>query len=155
MKTAEEMKKRVIKRLGRRAARKEGFSLMEIMIVIALIALFAVLVGPNVIEMFTSGQEDAARVQIKQVEQALKLYYRNCGRYPSTAQGLNSLISKTSSCKRWKKVLDGDTIPEDPWGSDYLYFSPGVRGDHEYELISKGKDAEDESDDITSFTKGE
>lgn len=142
-------------RMRRQGKGEAGFSLLEIMIVIALIALFAILVGPAVIDMFTEGQEEAARVQIKQFEQGLKLYYRNCGRYPNTTEGLNALISPTADCKKWKPTIDTDVVPEDPWGNEYLYYSPGVRSNNEYEVISRGQNIDDESDDITSYTRAE
>ena len=139
----------------RKTRDEEGFSLLEIMIVIALIALFAILVGPPVLDMFAQGQGDAALVQIKQLEQSVKLYYRNCGRYPTTAQGLEALITPSTDCKRWRKTLDTDAIPDDPWGNAYLYYSPGVRSQNDFEIISRGSNTDDDSDDVTSFTRPE
>jgi general secretion pathway protein G len=136
---------------SRRARQESGFSILEIMIVIALIALLAAVVAPNVIGLFSSGQQDVARTEIKMFETGLKLFYRNCGRYPSTAEGLEALVTPVQSCSKWKKVLDADEIKKDPWDRPYRYTSPGVRSGKEYEIVSTGQNAEDESDDITSF----
>lgn len=128
-------------------------TLIEIMIVIAILGLLAAIVGVNVMGNLEEGRRQTAQTQIKSFETALKLYNRDCAKYPSTAEGLNSLIAKPASCARWKPYMEGTTIPNDPWGNPYEYFHPGTHG-QEMEIISKGKDAQlNTQDDVVSWSQ--
>ena len=134
----------------RAAAREEGLTLIEIMIVITILGLLAAVITVNVMGNLEDGRRAAATDQIGQFKTALQLYNRDCGKYPTTAEGLNALITKTS-CPRWKPYMSESTIPADPWGNAYEYFSPGTHG-HEIEIVSKGKDGElNTADDVVSW----
>lgn len=136
-----------------RTARQDGMTLIEIMIVVAILGLLAAIVGINVIGQLQEGRIGAAKSQIKSFETGLKLYNRDCGKYPSTAEGLNALITKPGSCARWKPYLDQQTIPLDPWSNPYEYFYPGTHG-QEIEIISKGPDGSlNTQDDVVSWNQ--
>lgn len=131
---------------------QSGMTLIEIMIVIAILGLLTSIVGVAVMRNLETGRQGAAQTQIKQFDTALKLYNRDCGKYPSTAEGLNALVSKPGSCPRWKPYLEVSVIPNDPWGNPYEYFHPGTHG-QEVEIISKGKDGSlNTQDDVVSWS---
>jgi general secretion pathway protein G len=133
------------------AAHEEGLTLIEIMIVIAILGMLAAIIGVNVLARFEEAKVQTTQSQIKDLESALKLYYRDCSKYPSTAEGLQSLVTKPASCPRWKKYLDAESVPRDAWDNQYEYFNPGTHG-HEMEIISKGKDAElNTADDVVNW----
>lgn len=121
-----------------------GFTLIEIMVVIVILALLAALVGPRLIGRTDDAKITDAKVQIRNLETALKLYKMDNGSYPSTEQGLSSLVQKPVTGLVPKNYKDGGylesrSVPKDPWGSDYLYLSPGEQGD--YDLCSLGGDS--------------
>ncbi|MBC8019268.1 MAG: type II secretion system major pseudopilin GspG [Verrucomicrobia bacterium] len=135
-----------------------GFTLIEIMVVIVILAMLAAIVGPKLMGRTDDAKVTDARVQIKNVETALKFYKLDNGVYPSTEQGLNALISKPTVGVIPKSYKDGGyleskKVPKDPWGNDYLYVSPGEHGD--YDLFSYGTDGAKGGDgkdaDITSW----
>ena len=135
-----------------------GFTLIEIMEVIVILAMLAALVGPKLMGRTDDAKITDARVQIKNIETALKLYKLDTGSYPSTEQGLGALVSKPTVGVIPKNYKDGGYLeskkmPKDPWGNDYLYVSPGEHGD--YDLFSYGsdgaKDGEGKNADITSW----
>jgi general secretion pathway protein G len=120
-----------------------GFTLIELMVVIVILSLLAVLVGPKLIGRTDDAKIADAKVQIKNLETALKLYKLDNGNYPATEQGLSSLVTKPTVGqipKNYKAegYLDNKNVPKDPWGNDYIYLSPGEHGD--YDLSSLGAD---------------
>ena len=137
---------------------RAGFTLIEIMVVIVILALLAALVGPKLMGRTDDAKVTDARVQIKNIETALKLYKLDNGTYPGTDQGLNALIAKPTVGvipKNYKEggYLESRKLPKDPWGNDYLYVSPGEHGD--YDLFSYGSDGakggDGKNSDITSW----
>ena len=136
-----------------RTSRHDGMTLIEIMIVISILGLLIAIVGVNVIQNLQEGRIGAAGTQIKSFETAMKLYNRDCGKFPSTAEGLNALITRPGNCPRWKPYLDQQVIPVDPWGNPYEYFHPGTHG-QELEIISKGPDGNlNTQDDVVSWNQ--
>lgn len=124
-------------------ANKRGFTLIEIMVVIVILALLAALVGPKLMGRTDDAKITDARVQIKNIETALKLYKLDNGNFPTTEQGLQALVTKPAVGVIPKNYKDGGyleskKVPKDPWGNDYLYISPGEHGD--YDLFSYGAD---------------
>ena len=122
---------------------KRGFTLIEIMVVIVILALLAALVGPKIIGRSEDAKIADAKVQIRNMESALKLYKLDSGIYPSTEQGLQALVIKPATGqipKNYKEggYLESKQVPKDPWGNDYIYLSPGEHGD--YDLCSLGAD---------------
>ncbi|MEI8354756.1 MAG: type II secretion system major pseudopilin GspG [Deltaproteobacteria bacterium] len=120
-----------------------GFTLIEIMVVIVILSLLAILVGPKIIGRTDDAKIADAKVQIRNLESALKLYKLDNGVFPSTEQGLTALITKPTTGvipKNFREggYLEASTAPKDPWGNEYLYLSPGEHGD--YDLHSFGTD---------------
>ena len=137
---------------------RKGFTLIEIMGVIVILALLAALVGPKLMGRTDDAKITDAKVQIKNMETALKLYKLDSGSYPTTEQGLSALVAKPTVGvipKSYKEegYLESKKVPKDPWGSDYLYLSPGEHGD--YDIYSFGADGvkggEGKNADITSW----
>lgn len=120
-----------------------GFTLIELMVVIAILALLAALVGPKIIGRSDDAKIESAKVQIRNMETGLKLYKLDNGNYPATEQGLEALVTKPTVGtipQKWKEggYLEQKEVPKDPWGNPYLYLSPGEHGD--YDLCSQGAD---------------
>ncbi|WP_298433844.1 type II secretion system major pseudopilin GspG [Geobacter sp.] len=120
-----------------------GFTLIEIMVVIAILALLAALVAPRLIGRSEDAKIADAKVQIKNLETALKLYKLDNGVYPSTEQGLAALVAKPTvgvipKNYREEGYVESKKVPQDPWGNDFVYLSPGEHGD--YDLCSYGAD---------------
>jgi len=124
-----------------RVRRPGGFTLIELMVVIMILGVLAALVVPRVMSRPDEARAIAARQDIAQVMQALKLYRLDNGRYPTTEQGLQALVSRPSSgpaAENWKSYLD--KLPKDPWGRPYQFLSPGVKG--EIDVFSLGADGQ-------------
>jgi general secretion pathway protein G len=135
-----------------------GFTLIEIMVVIVILAMLAALVGPKLMGRTDDAKIKTTGIQLKGLESALKLYKLDNGTYPSTEQGLGALVTKPTVGvipKSYKDggYLDSKAVPKDAWGNDYLYVSPGEHGD--YDLFSYGSDGakggEGKNADITSW----
>ena len=113
-----------------------GFTLIEIMVVIVILALLAALVGPKIIGRSDDAKIADVKVQIRNLETALKLYKLDNGLYPLTEQGLAALVTKPTVGvipKNYKAegYLESKKIPQDPWGNDYVFISPGANGDYD------------------------
>lgn len=122
---------------------QHGFTFIEIMVVVAILAILAALVVPRIMGRTDDAKRTAAKVQIRNIEGALQLYKLDNGVYPSTEQGLKALVEKPSVGvvpKKWKLGGYIQKLPEDPWGNSYKYLSPSPKGD--YEIASLGTDGE-------------
>lgn len=120
-----------------------GFTLIEIMVVIVILALLAALVVPKLVGRSDDARVVDAKVQIRNLETALKLYKLDNGVYPSTEQGLQALVARPTAGEiprnyRSEGYLEGTRIPQDPWGHNFIYLSPGEHGD--YDISSWGAD---------------
>jgi len=140
---------------------KKGFTFIELMAVIVILSILALLVMPKIFGRVEEAKATTALIQIKNLEAALRLFYLDNGFYPSTEQGLSSLVEKPATGRtpqHWRDggYLESRTIPKDPWGTDYVYLSPGTNGD-EYEIISYGADGKEGGEktdaDISSTIK--
>ncbi len=126
-----------------------GMTLIEIMVVITILGLIATVVTVNVLDRLDEAKVSTARTQIKSLEQALDQYRRDNGYYPGTEQGLQALVEKPSVGripKRYPSKGYIKKIPQDPWGCDYIYASPGTQG-NDYEITSLGSDCAEGGDD--------
>jgi len=125
--------------------RQSGFTLIEIMVVLVIIAILGALIGPQILGRVDEARVTAAEQDIRALGTALDLYRMDNFRYPTTDQGLEALVSKPDdpSVRNWKPegYLKSRTVPKDPWGSDYLYLQPGTRGGA-YDLYSLGADGQ-------------
>ena len=125
----------------RRRGAHAGFTLIELMVVLVIIGVLAALIVPNVLERADDARITAARTDVNNVMQALKLYRLDNQRYPTTDQGLQALITKPTTepvPPNWKPYLE--KLPNDPWGRPYQYLNPGVKG--EIDVMSFGADGQ-------------
>lgn len=124
-----------------RRARAAGFTLIEIMVVLVIIGVLAALIAPNVLDRASDAKVTAARTDVNNLMQALKLYKLDNQRFPSSEQGLEALVRKPAAGPtppNWKPYLD--KLPNDPWGRPYQYLNPGVKG--EIDVFSLGADGQ-------------
>ena len=123
--------------------RQQGFTLIEIMVVVIIIGLLAGLVGTTVISRLETARVDAAKTDLRTIEMALRMYRADNFGYPTTEMGLLALVEEPfgSDAPNWNAdgYLDDDKVPVDPWGIEYQYLSPGPDGS-DYELYSLGAD---------------
>jgi general secretion pathway protein G len=124
---------------------RKGFTLIELMIVIVIIGILATLLIPRIMERPEEARRIKAKMDIKTIESALKLYKIDSGTYPTTEQGLEALVKKPETSplpKKWREggYLEG-SVPNDPWGNPFYYTSPGPDG-RDYEIISYGNDGQ-------------
>lgn len=131
-----------------------GFTLIELLVVLVILGMLAGLVGPRVMKYVGESKSKTARLQIEELAAAIDLYHLDVGNYPSTDQGLQSLIEAPADLLRWRgPYLRKTNIPKDPWGYDYQYRSPGEHGP--FDLISLGADnregGSEENQDINSW----
>jgi general secretion pathway protein G len=121
--------------------KQRGFTLIELMVVLAIIGVLAALIVPNVLGRADDARITAARTDVGNLMQALKLYKLDNQRFPTTEQGLNALILKPTTEPvpvNWKPYLD--KLPSDPWGRPYQYLNPGIKG--EVDVLSFGADGQ-------------
>lgn len=133
--------------------RQRGFTLVELLVVLAILALLAGLVGPQVLNQLGGAKSKSAAVQIRDLEQALEIYHLDVGRFPNSEEGLQALVRQPSGVSGWNgPYLRRGELPEDPWGNDYEYRYPGENA--EYDIISYGADGtpggEGENADVTN-----
>ena len=122
---------------------QRGFTFVEIMVVVAILAILAAIVVPRIMGRTGEAKITAAKVQMRNIEGALKLYKLDTGKYPPTEHGLEALVTKPTSGKvpkNWRKGGYLQAVPKDPWGTSFVYLSPGVHDD--YDLVSNGSDGE-------------
>lgn len=124
--------------LRRRCCRQAGFTLLELLVVVAIIGLLAGYVGPRYFAQIGKSERQTAVAQIQAFEKALDQYRLDTGRYPRTEQGLAALVTRPESEPKWNGPYLQKDPPADPWGNAYVYRSPGEK--YEYELASYAKD---------------
>jgi general secretion pathway protein G len=119
-----------------------GFTLIEILVVITIIAMIMSLVGPRVLNYLGESKVKAAKIQIQSFGSALDLFNLDTGRYPNSGEGLNALVQSPGSIQSWNgPYLKGGVVPNDPWGKPYVYRSPGEHGP--YDIMSYGADGQE------------
>lgn len=126
--------------------REEGFTLLEIIVVVFILSLLAAIVAPRIIGRTDDARIEATKVQIKNLETALKLFKMDNGFYPDTQQGLEALVEKPATGRIPQKYKEGGyleqrKVPLDPWGNPYVYVSPGLNED--YDILSYGADGKE------------
>jgi general secretion pathway protein G len=128
------MRRDILKRVA-------GFTLIELMVVLVIIGVLAALIVPNVLDRADDARVTAARTDVNNLMQALKLYKLDNQRYPTADQGLQALVTKPTAGaipRNWKPYLE--KLPADPWGNQYQYVNPGVKG--EIDVYSLGADGQ-------------
>jgi general secretion pathway protein G len=151
------LKSEMSRPVGARASRRReaGYTLLELLIVIAILGVLAALVGPQLIKYLGRAKTDTARLQLEQIATSLDLYRLDVGHYPTQQEGLNALITAPPTEKNWAGpyVKKARTL-SDPWGNPVRYVIPGQHG--EYDLYSLGADdaegGEGENADVTGWS---
>lgn len=141
-------KQRWVGTLGRRPADKlarhgeQGFTLVEMLVVITIIGLIMGLIGPRVLNYLGESKVKAAKIQIQSFASALDLFNLDAGRYPSSTEGLAALVRRPPGFAAWNgPYLKGGAVPNDPWGNPYVYRAPGERA--AFNIVSLGSDGQE------------
>ena len=124
-----------------RLRRAAGFTLIELMVVLVIIGVLAALIVPNVLDRADDARVTAARTDVNNLMQALKLYKLDNQRYPTAEQGLQALLAKPTAAPvpgNWRPYVE--KLPNDPWGRAYQYLNPGIKG--EVDVMSLGADGQ-------------
>ena len=133
---------------------QSGFTLLELLVVLGIIAMLAGIVGPQVMKHMGESKTKAAKVQIEDLAAALDMYKLDLGKYPTSEQGLAALIESPDGANRWSgPYLRKAKMPLDPWQQEYHYASPGEHG--KFDLFTLGADGQEggegEDQDIASW----
>lgn len=133
---------------------EQGFTLLELLVVLGIIALLAGIVGPQVMKHMGASKTKAAKVQVEDLSAALDMYKLDVGKYPTSEQGLQSLVEKPADSNNWNgPYLRKSKVPQDPWMQDYHYVYPGEHG--KFDLYTLGADnkegGEGEEQDINNW----
>lgn len=121
-----------------------GFTLLEILVVIAILGLLIGLVAPAALRQLGGAKNSIARQSIERLSAIMDLYRLDTGNYPSTEQGVRALVARPSGVVGWNgPYIKGDQVPVDPWNNPYVYRMPSTRGGHDYDLCSRGPNARD------------
>lgn len=130
-----------------------GFTLLELLVVVAIIALLVGYVAPRYFSQVGKSEIGVAKAQMDALQKALDQFRLDVGQYPSTEFGLAALVTRPPNASKWNGPYLAKAVPPDPWGKPYIYKAPGERGD--YDLMSYGKDGQPggsgENADITNY----
>lgn len=136
--------------------RSQGFTLLELLVVIVIIGLLAGLVAPRYFDQVSKSNTKIAKAQINSLEKALDQYRLDVGTYPNTELGLGALDTRPQNLEKWDGPYLKKSVPPDPWGHPYVYKFPGDHG-VDYDLSSLGSDGQvggtGEATDVTSWTR--
>lgn len=140
-------------KFAHRARQEDGFTLVELLVVLVILVLLASIIGPQVIGYLGSSKSKTAQIQIESLVTSLELFHVDVGRYPTTSEGLDALVKSSTSIKGWNgPYLTKGDVPQDPWGAPYKYESPGKT--KPFEIFSLGADGKeggsDEDADVRS-----
>jgi len=120
--------------------REAGFTLLEMLVVVAILGMLVGLVAPTVLRQLSGARTSIAIQSIERLSTVLDIYKLDIGSYPTTEQGLQALVVQPGSVPRWNgPYLKGDTTPVDAWGKPYIYKSPSTRSGRAYDLCSHGE----------------
>lgn len=118
-----------------------GFTLLELLVVVAIIGLLAAYVGPKYYSQVGKSEQSVAKSQVEAFSRALGTYRLDVGTFPTTEEGLGALLTKPAAATKWNGPYLDKAVPMDPWGRPYVYRSPGERGG-DFEIESYGKDGQ-------------
>ncbi|MFO8013906.1 MAG: type II secretion system major pseudopilin GspG [Phycisphaerae bacterium] len=126
---------------------RRGFTLIELLLVLAILAALAAMVVPKFTRRSQQAKDTAARVDIANLEVALDAFEVDCGRYPTTQEGLGALVDQPADATNWMGPYIKRGLPKDPWGNPYMYRYPGQHNAQGYDLHSYGPDGQEGGDD--------
>lgn len=142
-----------LSRAQNRCVNQRGFTLMELLVVLAILGLLMGLVGPQVLNQLGGAKTKTAALQIADLEQTLEMYKLDVGRFPNTEQGLDALVNKPAGVVGWNGPYLKSDVPLDPWNGDYVYTYPGQHGD--FDIVTYGQDGapggDGENADVSSW----
>jgi general secretion pathway protein G len=142
-----------LSRTQNRSRFQQGFTLMELLVVLAILGLLMGLVGPQVLNQLGGAKTKTAALQIADLEQTLEMYKLDVGRFPNTEQGLDALVNKPAGVVGWNGPYLKSDVPLDPWNGDYVYIYPGEHGD--FDIVTYGQDGapggDGENADVSSW----
>ena len=133
-----------------------GFTLLELLVVLVILALLGSIVGPRVVGYLGTSKTKTAKLQIQQFGQSMDLYKLEVGRYPTTQEGLSALIQAPGGATGWNGpyIKGSNAVPKDPWGNEYHYASPGQHN-KDFDISSLGADnregGDDENKDVSNW----
>jgi general secretion pathway protein G len=120
--------------------RDAGFTLLELLVVLAIMGLLAAIVAPQVLKYLGQGRSQTAKVQVQNINAALELYHLDVGRYPTADEGLKALVAQPQTAAGWNgPYLKKASALDDPWGQPYLYKIPGGHGDVDVYTLGSDK----------------
>ncbi|MGA0325586.1 MAG: type II secretion system major pseudopilin GspG [Limisphaerales bacterium] len=138
--------------LGKGNKCRSGFTLVEMLLVLVILAALAAVVVPKFAGRSQQAKETAARSQIANIEIALDMFETDNGYYPNGSDGLEELVDQPSDATSWQGPYLKKGVPLDPWGNDYVYNYPGKQNNGGYDILSMGPDGRvGGSDDITNW----
>lgn len=123
-------------------SRRRGFTLIELIVVIFILAILAALIMPRIIGRTEDAKNAKATSDISVMKQAIRLYRVDTGRYPTTEEGLQALRTDPGDVDNWRGPYLEEDIPNDPWNNPYVYQYPGDEGDDSYVILSYGSDGQ-------------
>lgn len=121
---------------------RSGFTLIELMIVVVILGLLATTIMPKILDRPEQARRVKAKADIRNIQSMLALFKTDTGRFPTTSQGLQALVTNPGNVKNYSSSGYLERVPTDPWGNPYVYISPGLHS-QDYDLESFGKDGED------------
>jgi general secretion pathway protein G len=129
--------------VARRSSQDGGFTLLEILVVVAILGMLIGLVGPVALRQLSGARVSVAHQSIERLSSVLDLYRLDVGSFPTTEQGLQALTIRPTTTSRWNgPYIKGESAPVDAWGRTYVYRSPSTRPGLEYDLCSKGPEGQ-------------
>lgn len=142
------------RRQSRRPLRRSrGFTLVELLLVLVILAVLAMVVVPKFTGRSEQARETAAQTDIANLETALDAFEVDCGRFPNSDEGLRALVERPANVQNWRGPYIKRGIPVDPWGNAYVYRYPGSRNPSGYDLSSLGTDGREGNDDIANWAQ--
>jgi general secretion pathway protein G len=139
-------------RLSLRAARRAAFTLIELLLVLVILAILAAVVVPKFTNRSEQAREAAAKTDVSNMELAIDQFEIDCGRYPSSEEGLNALMQPPGNINGWHGPYLKRPPNADPWNNPYVYRYPGSHNPNGYDLFSMGPDGREGNDDIGNWT---
>jgi general secretion pathway protein G len=130
-----------------------GFTLIELLLVMVILVVLAAVIVPRFGNRTEQARQTAATTDISTLDGAFEQFQVDCGRYPTTEEGLSALIAAPANVQNWHGPYIKGGIPNDPWKNSYVYRYPGTHNPNSFDLFSMGADGREGNDDIDNWTK--